>query len=54
MLDERRRTPSEVGFMESAPLEVELKLKVMPKSLDRLRRHPALAGQDGNAGATQR
>jgi triphosphatase len=39
--------------MESAPLEVELKLEVMPKSLDRLRRHPAFAGQDGNAGTTQ-
>jgi triphosphatase len=25
----------------------------MPKSLDRLRRHPAFAGQDGNAGTTQ-
>ncbi len=40
--------------MESAPLEVELKLEVMPKSLDRLRRHPAFAGQDGNAGAAQK
>ena len=51
MLDERRR---KWGFMESAPLEVELKLEVMPKSLARLRRHPAFAGQDGNAGATQK
>ena len=39
--------------MKSAPLEMELKLEVMPKSLDRLRRHPAFAGQDGNAGTTQ-
>ena len=40
--------------MKSAPLEVELKLEVMPKSLDRLRRHPAFAGQTGNASATQK